>query len=89
MKIYAPWTPEQVANLNEWQEAGYVHPFTCGNDDLHDYDSFMANKVLKATEQGWVCPNPNCGYTQDWAHDFMAEGQRLEEFRPKFIGSEQ
>jgi hypothetical protein len=25
----APWTRDQVASLNEYQEAGFFHPFTC------------------------------------------------------------
>lgn len=62
----APFTPEQVAALNEFQK-GPMHPFTCPGDKKHCYK----DNVLVATEQGWVCA---CGeYTQDWAHDFMVE----------------
>ena len=25
------WTPEQIKNLNEYQNKGQFHPFTCGN----------------------------------------------------------
>ncbi|MER7734126.1 hypothetical protein ABTX80_24865 [Streptomyces erythrochromogenes] len=67
-QITAPWTPEQVAALNRFQRAGSMHPFTCGRD--HD-----SHHVLIATEAGWVCPGPGCGYTQDWAHAFMAAEQ--------------
>lgn len=66
--VTAPFTPAQVEALNAWQAAGYVHPFTCGND-THD-----SHVNLVATEAGWVCPDADCAYTQDWAHAFMASG---------------
>lgn len=28
--ITAPWTVEQVLDLNHWQMSGRVHPYTCG-----------------------------------------------------------
>ncbi|WP_138964233.1 hypothetical protein [Streptomyces sp. YIM 121038] len=28
--------------------------------------------MLDATHSGWICPDPACEYTQDWAHAFMA-----------------
>lgn len=58
----APFTPEQVESLNGFQRCGCFHPFTCGK----------CRNDLIATEQGWVCQN-GCDYTQDWAHDFMAD----------------
>jgi len=64
MKIKAPWTDEQVAALNRWQAYGFVHEFTCPNDH-------KMSVPLEATKRSWVCPA--CGYTQDWAHDFMFE----------------
>lgn len=77
--IKAPWTPEQVSKLNEWQTCGHVHPFTCGGergDVAHIAYSLSSNQmdegVLVATESGWVCPA--CSYKQDWAHDFMFTG---------------
>lgn len=65
-RIKAPFTPEQVKALNEWQQCDWVHPFTCGR---HHPDK---NSLLVATPEGWKCPS--CDYTQDCAHDFMAEG---------------
>lgn len=59
-KITAPWTTEQVEALNEWQQLGRVHPFTCPN-----------SHPLVATPDGWVCIP--CAYMQDWAHDFMCD----------------
>ena len=69
MKLDAPFTPEQVKGLNEYQKSGRMHPFTCGTDDCRC--------DLIATEKEWVCPE--CDYTQDWAHDWMAERQGQNE----------
>lgn len=68
MAIKAPWTPEQVAALNAYQALGFVHEFTCLED--HGPDS----RVLVAATDGWICPS--CDYTQDWAHDAMADIER-------------
>ena len=82
-KIEAPWTPEQVAGLNAYQDCGWVHPFTCAED--------TCRSVLHAIEAGWVCMDPTCPthpseetamgvavdfpcVQQRWAHAFMAEG---------------
>jgi hypothetical protein len=58
-----PWTPEQVKALNERQDNGIYHPFTCGGNrtDEHHLDG---EGRLVATENGWKCPY--CDYTQDW-----------------------
>jgi hypothetical protein len=61
-KIRAPFSPIQIKSLNEFQRCDSFHPFTCGNNGC--------SKILTATVDGWVC---DCGYTQDWAHDFMAD----------------
>jgi hypothetical protein len=79
----APFTPDEVASLNGFQEACVWHPFTCGNDDC--------GHILVATEGGWTCPRQGCGYTQDWAHAFMADWRwkqalvGLEELRDRAI----
>lgn len=62
--IHAPFTPGQVGALNRWQSRPGVHPFTCGSDGC--------GAVLIAYPSGWECPR--CGYTQNWAHSFMARG---------------
>lgn len=70
-KIEAPWTPEQVAGLNAYQDCGWVHPFTCA-----------CGAALEATEDGWTC-NGSWHFdreegafpvVQTWAHAFMVEG---------------
>lgn len=76
-QIKAPWTDEQVAALNRWQQRGNVHPFTCGASEPHPVgppgsDSFKhreTNRTLIAENDGWHCPT--CRYTQDWAWDAM------------------
>lgn len=59
-QIQAPFTPDQVDSLNVYQNAGLMHPFTCGNNSDH---------LLVAREDGWFCPE--CDYRQYWAHDWM------------------
>lgn len=61
--LKAPWTDEQVDHLNAFQRSGAFHPFTCGK----------CRNDLVATTGGWICPTTDCGYTQDWAHEFMAQ----------------
>lgn len=73
MIIKAPFTPEQVRQLDEWQHRADVHPFTCGNraDGKHPPEStYRDHGALRATVRGWICAY--CDYTQGWAHDFMA-----------------
>ena len=66
--IHAPWTAAQVTALNAFQHHGRMHPFTCGAEHASGQ-----SPVLVATNGGWVCPDPQCVYRQDWAHAFMAE----------------
>jgi hypothetical protein len=71
--IHPPWTPTQVRALNERQRCGIVHPFTCRrrtkSPHWYKWGDFG---ILVATVSGWVCRD--CGYTQDWAYDFMFKG---------------
>lgn len=59
-KIKAPFTKEQVMFMSQWQNCGYVHPFTCGNGCSAD---------LIPTVRGWICQY--CDYTLDWAYVYM------------------
>lgn len=61
-----PWTPQQVEALNRFQYLRMMHSFTCGA--VHDQ-----HRVLVAAEDGWHCPDPECGYWQRWAHAWMAD----------------
>lgn len=67
-KSNAPWTPEQVENLNRYQKSGVFHEFTCGNDRT-DVNHLDGNGTLIATTEGWHCPY--CDYKQVSAHEFM------------------
>ena len=60
----APWNDNQVASLNAYQAAGYVHPFTHG-DGEQQVD-------LIATRDGWVAKEGG-PVVQTWAHEFMAD----------------
>lgn len=93
-KITAPFTIEQVEQLNQYQKNGKFHPFTCCSpEDIPECN--RANKsgqtfeeqqgILIATTNGWICP---CGkYTQDWAHKSMAEpnpSDVIDNFKRKY-----
>ena len=78
-KVTAPFTDEQVEQLNRFQQAGRFHPFTCcstGPADICERRLHTGDGELIATADGWVCP---CGhYTQTWAHGFMADGSTVK-----------
>lgn len=69
--IQAPFTDEQVTALQNYQDAGYLHPFTCmGHEGCKRPEQYNGGKLIP-TSEGWVCA---CGsYTQNWAHSFMAQ----------------
>ncbi len=70
IQIKPPWSDEQVKALNEYQHRGQFHPFTCPNRQDGKHPDHPVDKgLLTATTAGWVCEA--CGYTQDWAHEFM------------------
>lgn len=55
--IKAPWSAQQVDELNRSQADENSHGYTCPSN-IHE------DRALIATEAGWVCPA--CSYTQDW-----------------------
>jgi len=57
----APWNDEQVASLNAYQAADFVHPFTSPQ-----------GASLRATAAGWV-EHDGGPVVQKWAHSFMAD----------------
>lgn len=77
-RIYAPFTPAQVKNLNEFQQDQSTHPFTCGNNRT-DANHLDGEGRLVATEKGWICPY--CNYTQNWAHAGMARPLVTHQFQ--------
>lgn len=62
--MYAPFTADQIQSINEYQESGNFHPFTCGNSSNHP--------VLVATQDGMKCPK--CHFCQKWVHEWMSDG---------------
>lgn len=78
--LKAPWTPAQTRQLNAWQRADCVHPFTCAarGDGRHgELHGDMG--TLVASPLGWICPW--CDGTQDWAHDYMADAEALQHLK--------
>lgn len=75
--IYAPFSEEQVENINRFQQSGLAHPFTCGKRDqaTHPWEHGDFG-ILRATEEGFVCDY--CDYKQWWAYDFMADPETLD-----------
>jgi hypothetical protein len=76
-RVNTPWTPAQIAGLQAWQDAGYVHEFTCVTNHS------KGSRVLIPTREGWRCPS--CHYRQRWAPDFAMTGpppNPLTEMRP-------
>ena len=74
--IKAPFTDEQVASLNEYQQLGLMHPFTCCSHDGCKKDATVKHGILIASNEGWTCP---CGkWKQDWAHKFMTDVEALK-----------
>lgn len=61
MKVEAPWSPNQVTALNEFQKNDMFHPFTSEN-----------GVVLTATTAGWV-ETEGGPVVQTWAHDFVID----------------
>jgi len=70
--LRAPFTDEQVSELNAYQDSAVFHPFTCNNSECR--------AILVAVRDGWVCPNEQAAMNdspavqQTWAHRFMADG---------------
>jgi len=63
MKVYSPWTDEEIKNLKKRQANKTLHPYTCAD----------CGEVLVPTEFGFVCPSQYCDYMQNWAFDSDTE----------------
>lgn len=71
--VTAPWTPEQVEHLIEFQTSGYMHPLTCGCP--------ASNRTLVVTPDGLVCPNDRCTWTQTEVPGYAADGSAVARYR--------
>ena len=65
-KIFAPWSSEIALTLIDFQQLGYLHPFTCPREHA-------GQMSLVANNGGWFCPADECDYTQNWAWAYMAD----------------
>lgn len=66
MRVFAPWTEEQVRGLQNWQSDDNVHPYV--------YNTPTGQVRLVPTPDGWVDGNGLA--MQDWAHDFSLRWKR-------------
>lgn len=64
--LFAPWTDDQVASLNAYQQSGKLHPFT-GERGPNGEET-----VLIATKDGWV-EREGGPVVQVWAHLVMCD----------------
>lgn len=70
------FTEEQVKHLNEQQQSGKVHPYTCDRRSMNCCQVRVneGDGILLATTDGWICP---CGnYRQNWAHSTNAVAKK-------------
>lgn len=68
MQVFAPWTDEQVAAIQRWQDNKWVHPLTCKHH---------SGEPLKVTREGLRCDHKGCDYTQDWVPQVVFAANRL------------
>lgn len=70
-KIRAPFSDEQVKNINQYQTQATFHPFTCCGYDGCKRD--VNDGILTATKKYLICP---CGKVkQKWVWEIMATAQ--------------
>ena len=62
-ELRSPYTDDQVASINSFQDVGRFHPFTCG--------TAACGTRLLAVNAGLLCPK--CNYTQQWVWAWMAD----------------
>lgn len=80
MIVKAPFTQEQIDNINDYQKGGRFHPFTCMSYNNCKREENKWGELV-ATRDGLVCP---CGkYKQDWVHDMMTQKQEPSPFKFK------
>lgn len=73
----APFTTQQVKNINAFQKSGVIHPFTCCTPKYCDRKGLLDDRTLTAKEDGLHC---KCGKMppQTWVHKGMAEFNKSE-----------
>jgi hypothetical protein len=72
MFVKAPFTDQQVARMNAYQEMGIYHPYTCPRRDPETHKVYYGDLgTLFATRMGWICRD--CPYVQETVHDYILE----------------
>jgi hypothetical protein len=71
--VFVPFTPDQVASLNAYQESELVHPYTCGSPDCPALNWGDESLPMAADTGGLHCIEPGCRYVQSWVHDWAAD----------------
>lgn len=68
----APWNNAMVEALEQYQNSGVFHPYTCANRGNSQHVLRPGRDIgqLTPTTAGWVCPD--CDYMQDWAHALIS-----------------
>jgi hypothetical protein len=71
-KAVAPFTPDEVEQMNAYQNAGYVHELTCGE----------CGNILRPTTAGLVCNNPGhplgVPIVQEWVWLGIVTGEAVD-----------
>jgi hypothetical protein len=73
-------TNQQIIDkVNQWQNAGFVHPLTCGNDSQHQ------DLVPKEVDGKVVLSCSDCDYVQNWIPEEVLGSyvERMKEIMPK------
>jgi hypothetical protein len=78
MKVYTVY--QIVQKIKAWQNAGFLHPMTCGKDSKH------APLVAQATSNEVVLKCPDCDYVQEYIPDAVlrSEPEDLRKAKEEF-----
>lgn len=73
----APFTTNEIENINAYQDSGAMHPLTCQSDEISrdhcERDNKISEGKLRAIKECLICP---CGrYRQFWVHKSIANGE--------------
>ena len=68
-----------IEKVVQWQNAGFVHPLTCGNKSQHQ------DLVAKELDGKVVLHCLDCDYVQDWIPEEVLSNyvERMKEIMPK------
>ena len=68
-----------IEKVLQWQNAGFVHPLTCGNDSRHQ------DLLAKELDGKVVLYCLHCNYVQDWIPEEVLSNyvERMQKIMPK------